>query len=713
MMHTNIRFGYTTQSFKIFEMLKLQKYSWLFILMNLQSQPPCEELYAFLHHFNQNTFHLCPLRGTAARIWLKNLYTCGDGSHATIKLLHLLFNVIENIALRSTSYEPYSNFTYETIVTFIEALENNTIEIKKTNGDFILLEMLRQTFKGNKNPKRLKNLIETIINSKKECKKGIYPAKTTEQILLAFLGQKSSKTRELRKYVSSIKKQLFLPTIQESPRNSKWTEDEFEKYVTWCAEKITIEHEEIPYSFEKDLELLNFCALRENELTSASPPVFYDYIDVQFGKKIADCCESTLKYFCLLICYDNEKKKIDLTRLSEAFQMNMSDCFQNHLTRCNVTSLKEINNKKMREEWFSLISNLHDGQYRRLTKDGKKYEIHPSVNNFINILYHIFGINFHSDTICKATVQNNWNELCDRLSKESRFDISCINTTYHSDVSSTATFLLKENKKDTKEIIFTLHIRPEHSWIAIDTQNDFRLFNIEKGRRIFTQKNLLIKKLVATYHKHPTLQLRDLLHLYAPYIDIAHLAIKNEQDTLLFSHPTENDAQRLRLCKRLLNCIHDEKSLLINNVLRLLETFDQPFFIGEALCGLLRKKVITNEHIINYLFTNTHFLDQWVRVKIFMTLVQLKAWKIEGYDQFLCKMFDELPEYEKEFNLKIDTKRHALLHLFNYQAHENQHMKSLILNTLNTFKLDRAKKILNQIKYSLTSDAHRQNIFTD
>lgn len=696
-----------------------------FIAYVIYTQPPPAQLYAFADYFDDRHYHLCPLTGVIAleSSWLKNLWLLGNKDYHIIQVLHTLFNSIGSNELQSTTYEPYKNFTYKTIAALLQFLDAPSGVEKDTHAHG-LIDILRTTFKGNKSPARLDQFIEHIIGAQQEIENGLYCPSSMQQILHAFLAQKACKIRELRLLVQDIRKKYHVgsdnvPTIS---RTSPWSEDEFQQFFTWCQTSSQADDEHIPYDIERDFEFLIAACCRQRELNAGAPPqLLYNYCDYEDIKHIADCCENSLRFFCYLLLYDPEKQLLDLNRLSPTSAQRIDHVYSDFFQQVRVTTAQEINDQAMRQRWYQLVSNIVGAVYRRQTSKDQQCEIHPSCQNFLYLLHHIFGIPYVSQSITQDNVHQVWNRWCSEISAEGAFDLRCSRILFQRDVKSSLTFTLTPRPAQLQqrpELIFTLHIQPEHSWITLDNQNAYVSQVIEDGQMRKTHGRLLAEKIYQQYTLTQSPKARDLLHLFAPYLPATYFTRLRTYDTLLFAHPTDNDRQLCALFKRLLAQISSPDAQLMPSLLKLIDFFYDPYYIQSALCTLLQKKrLLENTMLRNRLSAYVVELPIWEKYHLFLTLLHKKAWHYPEYRDVLLTCCAELPdseESEEKAGLVIDTKATALVQALLYGAFLCDVLRDAFYEVVCTMSQERTMVLCNRLRFLLPriEDDQERNVLT-
>lgn len=395
----------------------------ILLFTNSYSKPPLKKLKHLIR--SNQPYESSIWRGVIAveSGLIKNIWLYANPLHSTTQLVKRLFHVEIDNELLATTYQPYAKFTSQTIILLLQALKNGSLYIVNDSYQYKYpyIKIISGTFKGNKSPKRLMELIELIKNAQEE-EEIYYPMSTTIQLLLGLFYLRSNHIEELQSLLAQ----------KESANSFNYTMDQ------------TI----IPI-------------IKQLYYKPPYPPkaIWTRGVSYKNYSPISDCVETALRNVINELIYDWVKQQFSLDRLFPEATQAVKEFY----SRNSSATHNKINHPNTHRDWLICVSNIKNCIYR---KDG--FELHPSVYNFFSTLYTLCGMNMVKTDDFIVLIKR-W---CTECSKNPFIEISLLKMETPSDGNNDISFLIEAKKDFTIKRPISIHIRPDHAWMTQDAPID-------------------------------------------------------------------------------------------------------------------------------------------------------------------------------------------------------------------------------------------------
>ena len=649
-------------------------------------KPPLATLLGFYQSFkNQGIYELCPLRGMIAveTNLLKNQWRYGNKNHAMIKLIKTLFYTEEGDEFFITTYMPYKNFNYQTISVLSAGAYNQTLYKKNNDKKYSSIQDLTKTFKGNKMPSRLQELIRLIKHAHKEEHNNLYPNGTLYQILSAVLYYKTTTLENLIDYATDLSERLEKKLSYESNMSLQSFDS-----------SSTIDNNEALQFIQNNIESLIIQQALELHYHSDYPPKAEWARGVVYKNNtpISNCCETVIRSFINELCYDSQLKKFDLNRLPKKLYEKIPNSVKNfYLMYQSAETEQEINKQELHNDWMNVVSELPETLYRK-----NNYEIHPSLINIIHILKILCGIDLPSNH--SLTTTEHLKQFCIALSNPPLFSLRFLKASCPDDICTNVSFAI--NRRSEQKI--TIHIRKDHAWLSQDYKDEHynSLAMIKAGTQPLTFFSTVCHYLNQKLTESPPLDLIDCANLYAPYLDLTLINDNELLKTLLFSNPTTLEFEKYRTFKKI--CTHyknNQDSSLLSFAIALVTSLYDSSLSTHALTLLINCDYHKIDIVKNCILEILPQLEKFDQQTTLMALIRKKLWHDNDYKQLIITTLPNIINYEQKNKLKLDNKALVMQQLLENKADEDNDMQLSMNMLLEKFKEKRAQRFKRRLAY--------------
>ncbi len=456
---------------------------------------------------------------------MKNHLLFGESENSFKQLLKLLFHVTIGNEFRITAHEPYVHFTPKTMIILIKAMLK--LGEKKEVGNLdVRIEEIRSTFKGNKNPSRLKKLFQLMDQSIAQEENKQLRKHVTLHALILFLYLKATTDQELLEYeheMTQLMDSAIPHLLQESIFDQELVDQVFQRLQSY------------------------------NDANKFTGPVpFLRTLSYKNNPCIADCTEAVL---------------LDLVRLVHAHrpieQSNETIADKFFATYSLATCQQDL---RARKKWLSLCCDQADISYRK-----NKYEVNPNIKNIVILLRRLCGL---PDSSPEAVTDwcAKFKTLCSELSSRT-YSIECQRLCAKSDSKADIKLQLKKIiNNEASHLTLYVHIRNDHTWISRCRHEQYDCIPVM--HTMVTQKDIENSWYFAWLYSKEILEQLQPLSVFkknqskseknqSNYIikSFKELISKDMIKQLFFTFPTDSDEQLYQLNNHLLHTYystHDE-----------------------------------------------------------------------------------------------------------------------------------------------------------
>jgi len=284
--------------------------------------------------------------------------------------------------------------------------------------------------------KKIRQLINNIRASLKSCRAGNYMPRTTEAILWAFFMYKYDSVESLRKAIHAMDKiikdynrknedkkvEIFNKDYDQKiyddnffNENSIYEKTFYKNYDNDLGKMIT-KSADLNDVAKSCLGVLNFwmknydksinAILNYAKMSSVPPAVStrtYTYKkDGKIAGQAAICFEASMLDLFSILWYNPKTKEYDDSLLPKEFLKGEGFKKLKKFMKDNKLTSKDINNKRLGQFWFNLLSERSKGvsrftklTYSRPHSDSEQdrfFELKPDITNFINVINFFYGL---------------------------------------------------------------------------------------------------------------------------------------------------------------------------------------------------------------------------------------------------------------------------------------------------------------------------------